>query len=115
MPNVTDGGNPPGDAPPDQPSEIIEWARPRRSWQPVKTFTQPVRFTNPVPNLARTYVYCTVGKDPSSPFAKLALQLRDDPAWTYHQLETGHNLHYTAPDDTVAILAGIGDAQDRGA
>lgn len=27
--------NPPGDAPPDQPSEIIEWARPRRSWQPV--------------------------------------------------------------------------------
>jgi len=66
--------NPPGDAPPDQPSEIIEWARPRRSWQPVKTFTQPVRFTNPVPNLARTYVYCSVGKDPSSPFAKLALQ-----------------------------------------
>jgi pimeloyl-ACP methyl ester carboxylesterase len=107
--------NPPGDAPPDQPSEIIEWARPRRSWQPVKTFTQPVRFTNPVPSLARTYVYCSVGKDPSSPFAKLALQLRDDPAWTYHQLETGHNLHYTAPDDTVAILAGIGDAQDRGA
>ena len=107
--------HPPGDAPPDQPAEIIEWARPRRSWQPVKTFTQPVRFTNPVPSLARTYVYCSVGKDPSSPFAKLALQLRDDPSWTYHQLETGHNLHYTAPDDTVAILAGIGDAQDRGA
>lgn len=83
--------NPPGDAPPDQPPEIIEWARPRRSWQPVKTFTQPVRFTKPA--LARTYVYCTVGKDPSSPFAKLAAQVRDDPAWTYHQLETGHNLH----------------------
>ena len=44
----------------------------------------------------------------------LAARLRDDPAWTYHELETGHTLHYTAPDDTVAILAGIGDAQDRG-
>ncbi|MSQ44070.1 MAG: hypothetical protein EXR45_07690 [Chloroflexi bacterium] len=54
------------------------------------------------------------GKSPTDPFTMLAARLRDDPAWTYHELETGHTLHYTAPDDTVAILAGIGDAQDRG-
>ena len=103
---------PPNAVPIDQPDEITEWARPRRSGQPIRTFTQPSRFTNSRPDMARTYVYCSVGKSPTDPSTKAAARLRDDPAWTYHELETGHNLHYTAPDATVAILAGIGDAQD---
>lgn len=96
--------HPPMAPPPDQPAAITEWATPRRSWQPYRTFVDPVRFTNPEPDLPRTYVYCTVGKDPSSPFAQLADRLRTDPQWTFHELATGHNLHYTAPDETVAIL-----------
>lgn len=103
--------HPPGSPPPDQPDEITQWATPRRSWQPYLTFTQPVRFADPQPDLPRTYVYCTVGKDPSSPFAQLAERLRHDPKWTYRDLHTGHNLHYTAPDETVAILC---EAATRG-
>ena len=103
--------HPPGPPPPDQPADITQWATPRRSWQPFRTFTQPVRFTNPEPDVPRTYVYCTVGKDPSSPFAQLAERFRNDPKWTYHDLPTGHNLHYTAPDQTVAILC---EAAKRG-
>lgn len=57
-------------------------------------------------------MHCTKGKTPADPMTKLAARLRNDPAWTHHELETGHNLLYTASDATVAILAGIGDAQD---
>jgi hypothetical protein len=37
----------------------------------------------------------------------MAERLRHDPKWTYHDLETGHNLHYTAPAETVAILCEV--------
>jgi hypothetical protein len=30
--------------------------------------------------------------------------VRNDPRWRYFELNTGHNLHYTAPKETVAIL-----------
>jgi pimeloyl-ACP methyl ester carboxylesterase len=103
--------HPPGPPAPDQPSEITQWATPRRVWQPYRTFTQAVRFTNPETDLPRTYVYCTVGKHPSSPFAQLAARLRTDPRWTYRELATGHNLHYTAPVDVVALLC---EASHRG-
>lgn len=48
---------PPRTLPPDQVDGFTEWMRPRRSWQPMRTFTQPSRFANPQPELERTYVY----------------------------------------------------------
>jgi hypothetical protein len=34
-------------------------------------------------------------------------RVKHDPRWQYFELETGHNLHYTAPKDTVEILVGL--------
>ena len=31
-------------------------------------------------------------------------RLQADPRWRYFELDTGHNLHYTAPEETVGIL-----------
>jgi hypothetical protein len=78
----------------------------------VRAFTQPVRFSNPPPALARTFVYFTEGKGPASWMTAAAARVRDDPDWTYHELEATRNLYPSAPDATVAILAGIGDVQD---
>ena len=53
----------------------------------------------------RAYVYCTVGKEPDSPQARRAEQVKSDPRWTYFELHTGHTLQYTAPEETVRILS----------
>ena len=95
---------PPGAPPPDQPAAITDWARPRRSPMPIKTMTTPVRLTRGETTLPRAFVYCTVGKEPGSPQAARAERVRNDPRWRYFELETGHNLHYTAPGETAAIL-----------
>lgn len=95
---------PPGAVPPDQPAEITEWARPRRSPMPIKTMTTPVRLTCGETTLPRTFVYCTLDKTPGSPQAERAERVKNDPRWQYLELRAGHNLHYTAPKETVGIL-----------
>jgi pimeloyl-ACP methyl ester carboxylesterase len=94
----------PGPVPPDQPAEITEWARPRRSPMAIKTMTTPLKLTRGETTLPRAFVYCTLGKEPGSPQAARAERLRNDPRWRFFELNTGHNLHYTAPKETVAIL-----------
>jgi len=94
----------PGTPPPDQPSEITEWARPRRSPMPIKTMTTPVKLTRVETTLPRAFVYCSVGKEPGSAQVARAERVKNDPRWQYFELETGHNLHYTAPKETVEIL-----------
>ena len=98
---------PPGPVPPDQPAAVTEWARPRRNPQPLKTFTQPVTLSRGETALPRAFVYCSLGKDPQSPQAKRAAGLKADPRWQYFELATGHNLHYTAPQETVDLLTGL--------
>jgi pimeloyl-ACP methyl ester carboxylesterase len=99
-----DWKNPPGTPPPDQSAEISEWAAPRRNGQPIKTLIQPLRLTRGETTLPRAYVYCTVGKEPGSHQAERAERVKSDPRWRYFELQTGHNLHYTAPEETVGIL-----------
>jgi pimeloyl-ACP methyl ester carboxylesterase len=99
-----DWKNPPGPPPPDQSAEIAEWAAPRRNGQPIKTLIQPLRLTRGETSLPRAYVYCTIGKEPGSHQARRAERVKSDPRWQYFELETGHNLHYTAPEETVGIL-----------
>ncbi len=94
----------PSSPPPDQPAKISEWGRPRRSPMPIKTMTTPLRLRRGETTLPRAFVYCTVGKAPASAQAARAERVRHDPRWRFFELETGHNLHYTAPAETVGIL-----------
>ncbi len=95
---------PPGAMQSDDPPEIVAWAGPRRNPQPLRTFTEPVRLSRGETTLPRAYVYCARGKEPGSPLAQRARKLQDDPRWRYFELPCGHNLHYSAPRETVAIL-----------
>ena len=94
----------PGAVPGDQAAEITEWARPRRSPMPIKTMTTALELTHGETTLPRAFVYCTVGKEPGSPQVARAERIRSDPRWRFFELNTGHNLHYSAPAATVAIL-----------
>jgi pimeloyl-ACP methyl ester carboxylesterase len=104
---------PPGPVPSDQPDEITEWATPRRVSQPLKTFTQPLALEHGDTTLPRTFVYCSVDKAADSPQARRAAEIEKDPSWNYVALETGHNLHYSAPQETVDILIGLPDRPGR--
>jgi len=95
---------PPGSPPPDQSAEITEWARPRRTPHPLKTMLQKTRLERGETTLPRAFVYCTLDKTPGSPQAERAERVRNDPRWRFFELNTGHNLHYTAPVETVEIL-----------
>ncbi len=95
---------PPGDMQGDDPPELVAWAAPRRHPHPLKTFTQPLHLARGETTLPRAFVYCAGGKAPDSPAAERARRLQADPRWRYFELPAGHNLHYSAPDETVAIL-----------
>lgn len=100
---------PPGPVPSDQPAEISAWAWPRRVAQPIKTFTQPLLLEHGDTTLPRTFVYCAVDKEPGGDSARRAREIQADPTWEYVELQTGHNLHYSAPEETVDILTGLAD------
>ncbi len=95
---------PPGPMQADDPPEHVAWAEPRRHAQPLKTFTQPIRLTRGETTLPRTFVYCALGKAADSPAAARARRIQADPRWRYVELQTGHNLQYSAPAETVKIL-----------
>lgn len=101
---------PAGPVPADQPAAITEWAYPRRVSQPIKTFTQPLTLEHGETTLPRALVYCTVDEDPDSNVARRAAEIKADPSWRYFELQTGHNLHYSAPEETVGILTGLANA-----
>ena len=94
----------PGDMQADDPPEHVAWAGPRRKPHPLKTFTDPITLTRGETTLPRAYVYCAGGKAPDSPAASRAARLKADPRWRYYELPVGHNLHYSAPNETVALL-----------
>jgi pimeloyl-ACP methyl ester carboxylesterase len=95
---------PPGDMQGDDPPDVVAWAQPRRNPQPLKTFTQPVRLERGETTLPRSFVYCARGKEPGSAQAQRAARIKADSRWRYFELDTGHNLHYSAPRETLAIL-----------
>lgn len=90
--------------PPDQPAEITDWARPRRNGQPIKTLPRPLKLRRGETTLLRANVYCTGGKEPGSHQVQRAKRIKNHPRWHDIDLNTGHNLHDTAPDETVRIL-----------
>ena len=94
---------PPGPPAPDQAAEITEWGRPRRSGQPVKTLTQPLRLSRgetalPGPTSTARSARSQTARRPGAPSKSRR------PPLDYRELHTGHTLQYTAPEETVRIL-----------
>jgi pimeloyl-ACP methyl ester carboxylesterase len=69
--------------------------------QPTGTFTEPVRHTGAYLGIARkTYILAT-GWDG---FGSIAAPLRDDPEWSVHELNCGHDVPLLMPAELSALL-----------
>ena len=91
--------------PPDTSPEDRTWLEALRLPQPVKTFQTPLRLRNGDTRIPRTYVYCTrvSAADPFRPFAERAKREQ----WDYHELDSSHSAHVTAPEALLALLSSI--------
>lgn len=89
--------------------------------QSLGTALQPLRLAHPAgAGLPRTYIACTNKAAPDSA-AATAARLRDDPAWRYRELPTGHEAMITLPCELgdllleVAAMAGEHGGREQAA
>jgi len=79
------------------------WVGPRLRPFPVGALRDPLP-ADPVPELPRRYIHCTV-KPGGDSFAGLTDAARTDPSWRFDELETGHDAMITAPGALAALFA----------
>jgi len=84
--------------------EHIAFAKPRETRHPYRTFTQPIRLANEaaLARLPRTFIYCS--SPATGTFDALAARVRNDPAWRFFEMKTGHDAMILAPEELAAIL-----------
>jgi pimeloyl-ACP methyl ester carboxylesterase len=91
----------------DDPAEAA-WANPRRTPQPARCFTEPVRLGRALEDypFTRTYIKATGEPRPpdGGPFWDAADQARRSPAWRYREIPTNHMILSNRPDDLVRLL-----------
>jgi len=78
----------------------VEWLARRLVPQPIKTFEQSLESASPG-RLKRTYVDCS---SPASGAFDRFVELRDDHAWQFHEVKTGHDAMITSPAALAKIL-----------
>jgi pimeloyl-ACP methyl ester carboxylesterase len=81
----------------------VEWLARRLVPQPIKTFSQPAETAATPGRTKRTYIYCS---SPATGTFDRYLDLRDDRAWQFHDVKTGHDAMITAPAALAKILIG---------
>ncbi|MEJ8279643.1 alpha/beta hydrolase [Pseudonocardia spirodelae] len=89
----------------DDPAEAA-WAAPRRSPQPIGTFTEPVRLSRPVEEwpFGRTYVRATREDVTGGAFTAAAGRARESAAWRYAEIDTHHLVPQNRPHELAALL-----------
>ena len=102
---------PPNPVPPDTSPEDLQWLQALRLPQPVRTLETPLRLRHGDTRIPRTYAYYTRTSpaDPFQPFAERARRQH----WDYHELDSSHSAHITAPEALMALLGSVvsGDAK----
>jgi pimeloyl-ACP methyl ester carboxylesterase len=80
----------------------VEWMVARMTPQPLRSFVEPVRLTNPAAlALPRSYILCR--QDEPSLFDSHAQRARSE-GWGYSELQTGHDAMITVPEELGSIL-----------
>jgi pimeloyl-ACP methyl ester carboxylesterase len=80
--------------------EHIDFVKPREALHPYRTMAQPIRLRGF--DLPRTFVYCS--SPATGSFDQFALRYRNDPAWQFFELETGHDAMILMPERVAEIL-----------
>jgi pimeloyl-ACP methyl ester carboxylesterase len=85
--------------------EDLAWAEPRIRPQPLGTWTQPLLLQNDETKLPRAYIRCT---NPARPvFDQFSRRLAADPAWTYREIDAGHDCMIADPHGTAELLLSL--------
>ena len=79
---------------------------PRRTSQPVRTFSDRVRLDRPIEEyeFSRTFIKATGEERTSSPIWRFADHAKTSPKWHYHEIATNHLIPSNCPDDLVKLL-----------
>ena len=82
----------------------VDFIKPREVRHPYRTMTQPIRLQNPsaLARLPKTFVYCS--SPATGSFDAFAARYRKDPAWRFHELQTGHDAMILQPERVAEIL-----------
>jgi hypothetical protein len=92
---------------PDDLDPRVRWAMLRMASQPLATFAQPLRLSNPAgPKVPRAYVLCAQGKEDQT-LPGYVQRARSDPGWRFVELAAGHSAHVTAPRELVNVLGHV--------
>jgi pimeloyl-ACP methyl ester carboxylesterase len=81
--------------------EHLAFAGPREVPQPYATLSQRIRLVNQA-RIPRTFIYCS--SPATGSFDSFAAQYRNDPAWRFHELKTGHDAMLLMPEAVTQIL-----------
>ena len=84
--------------------EHLAFVGPREVRHPYGTMVQPIRLLNgdKLARMPKTYIYCSAPATGS--FDQFAAKYRNDPAWRFHELKTGHDAMLLMPDAVIEIL-----------
>lgn len=86
------------------PADLL-WLRSKATPHPLGTLTQPLRLSNPASaSMVRGYLCCQAGREH---FAEYLQPYRDDPAWTFVDVDSGHWPMISAPEALARALVQV--------
>ena len=82
----------------------LDFVGPREVRHPFPTFSQPISLSNYAESrrIPKTFVYCS--SPATGTFDQFAERYRNDPAWRFHELKTGHDAMLLVPDEVTRLL-----------
>ena len=80
----------------------------RASAHPLASFLQPIALSGDLGSFRRRDFVYALDWPGDSPLRPSYERVRDDPAWTTHELDGKHNLMRDNPDDLLRILLDAG-------
>jgi pimeloyl-ACP methyl ester carboxylesterase len=97
---------PPNPTPSDTSPADLEWLGARRVDMPIKCFDTPIRLQGGPLTLARSYIYAT-RITPADTFGRFSKMTKDNPAWSYYEIDASHSPNVTAPEALMGLLQKI--------
>jgi pimeloyl-ACP methyl ester carboxylesterase len=84
--------------------EHIDFIKPREVRHPYRTMSQEIVLKNEavLKRLPKTFVYCS--SPATGSFDQFAAKYRNDAAWTFFQLKTGHDAMILMPEQVAELL-----------
>ena len=86
----------------------LDFVGPREVRHPYATMEQPIRLTNIAETtmIPKTFVYCS--SPATGSFDQFAEKYRNDPAWRFHELKSGHDAMILMPGEVATLLLNSG-------